>query len=66
MPQEEHSLEGYYACPVYVNGPRATVYRPLVSTFTLRSGVEPGGVDDGGAKWVLASVALLLQDELAA
>jgi dynein heavy chain len=74
VPQEQHCLDGYYACPVYVNCQRANVYCPLVSTFTLRfGGGEPGGGgdgggggDDGGAKWVLASVALLLQDELAA
>ena len=49
---------GTYACPVYVNMQRANVYSPAVSTFTLRCAEDP-------AKWVLASVALLLQDDLA-
>jgi dynein heavy chain len=48
---------GTYACPVYVNMQRANVYSPAVSTFTLRCAEDP-------AKWVLASVALLLQDDL--
>jgi dynein heavy chain len=47
-----------YLCPVYANGQRANVYSPLVATFTLRSADAP-------AKWVLASTALLLQDETA-
>ena len=47
-----------YLCPVYANGQRANVYSPLVSTFTLRTRDPP-------SKWVLASTALLLQDELA-
>ncbi|KAI8464229.1 MAG: flagellar alpha dynein [Monoraphidium minutum] len=53
-----HDLAGYYQCPVYTNMQRANVYSPCVSTFTLRSA-------EGAAKWVLASVALLLQDDLA-
>jgi dynein heavy chain len=54
---DEYSLEGQYACPVYVNMQRANVYSPLVSVFTLRTA-------EASQKWVLASVALLLQDEL--
>jgi dynein heavy chain, axonemal len=54
---DEYSLEGQYACPVYVNMQRANVYSPLISVFTLRTAEAP-------QKWVLASVALLLQDEL--
>ena len=37
---------------------RANVYSPCVSTFTLRTG-------EAAHKWVLGSVALLLQDDLA-
>lgn len=55
---EEYNLEGYYSCPVYTNMQRANVYSPIVSTFTLRTN-EPTH------KWILASVAILLQDELA-
>lgn len=55
---DAHDLSGYYQCPVYTNMQRANVYSPVVSTFTLRSGEAPH-------KWVLASVALLLQDDLA-
>lgn len=51
-------LSGCYQCPVYTNMQRANVYSPAVSTFTLRTS-EPAH------KWVLASVALLLQDDLA-
>ncbi|KAI3429649.1 hypothetical protein D9Q98_005734 [Chlorella vulgaris] len=47
-----------YLCPLYTNGQRANVYSPLVSTFTLKT-LEPA------SKWVLASTALLLQDDLA-
>ena len=50
------SLEGRYECPVYVNMQRANVYSPGVATFTLRTADPPH-------KWVLASAALLLQDE---
>ncbi len=50
--------EGYYRCPVYANMQRANVYSALVSIFMLRTTDPPH-------KWVLASVALLLQDDLA-
>jgi hypothetical protein len=53
---DEYSLEGQYACPVYVKMQRANVYSPLVSVFTLQK--------EAPQKWVVASVALLLQDEL--
>lgn len=56
---QDYSLQGYYECPVYTNMQRANVYSPAVSTFTLRTS-EPGH------KWVLASVAILLQDDLTA
>jgi dynein heavy chain len=56
---QEYSLDGCYGCPVYTNAQRANVYAPAVSTFTLRT-AEPA------AKWVLASVAVLLQDDLTA
>ena len=56
--REEFSLDGYYACPVYTNMQRANVYSPIVSTFTLKTNDPPH-------KWTLASVAILLQDELA-
>lgn len=55
---DQFSLAGYYSCPVYTNMQRANVYSPIVSTFTLRT-------EDHPHKWVLASVAVLLQDELA-
>lgn len=55
---DKYSLDGYYHCPVYVNMQRANVYCPIVSMFTLKT-IEPP------SKWVLASVAILLQDELA-
>ena len=55
---DQYSLEGYYHCPVYVNMQRANVYSPLASMFTLKTAHPP-------AKWTLASVAILLQDELA-
>ncbi len=55
---EQYSADGYYQCPVYTNMQRANVYSPIVSMFTLRT-AEPAH------KWVLASVALLLQDDLA-
>lgn len=55
---DEYNLAGYYSCPVYTNMQRANVYSPIVSTFTLKTNEEPH-------KWVLASVAILLQDELA-
>ncbi len=49
---------GYYQCPVYTNMQRANVYSPIVSMFTLRT-------SDPEYKWTLASVAVLLQDDLA-
>ena len=52
---------GYYMCPVYMNMQRANVYSAQVSTFTLK---HPE--DQPSVKWTLASVALLMQDELAA
>ena len=55
---ENYTLDGYYNCPVYTNMQRANVYSPGVSNFTLKT-KEPEH------KWTLASVALLLQDELA-
>jgi dynein heavy chain, axonemal len=55
---DKYSLKGYYHCPVYVNMQRANVYCPIVSMFTLKT-------NDAPSKWVLASVAILLQDELA-
>ena len=55
---DDYCLDGYYSCPVYVNMQRANVYSPIVSTFTLKSA-------HAVSKWVLASVAILLQDELA-
>ncbi len=55
---EQYSLDGHYECPVYTNMQRANVYAPVVSTFTLHTAEPPH-------KWVLASVALLLQDDLA-
>jgi hypothetical protein len=54
---DKHDLTGMYECPVYANMQRANVYSPGVSTFTLRT-AQPAH------KWVLAGVALLLQDEL--
>ena len=55
---DNYSQEGYYHCPVYVNMQRANVYSPIASMFTLKTQHPP-------SKWVLASVAILLQDELA-
>jgi dynein heavy chain len=55
---DQYTAEGYYQCPVYTNMQRANVYSPIASMFTLRT-AEPAH------KWVLASVALLLQDDLA-
>ncbi len=56
---DQYNLSGYYQCPVYTNMQRANVYSAIVSKFTLRTNEPP-------SKWVLASVALLLQDELSA
>jgi len=58
---EEYDAKGFYLCPVYMNMQRANVYSAQVSTFTLRHPPKESSV-----KWTLASVALLLQDELAA
>lgn len=55
---EQYTQNGYYHCPVYTNMQRANVYSAIVSMFTLRSNEPPH-------KWVLASAALLLQDDLA-
>lgn len=56
---EQYSLDGHYECPVYTNMQRANVYSPGVSNFTLRTA-------DPSHKWTLASVAILLQGDLAA
>jgi dynein heavy chain len=56
---EDFVTEGYYQCPVYTNMQRANVYSPSVSVFTLRT-------NETDKKWTLASVALLLQDDLVA
>ena len=58
MTADTLDLSGCYQCPVYTNMQRANVYSPCVSTFTLRTG-------EAAHKWVLGSVALLLQDDLA-
>lgn len=55
---DQYNLDGYYECPVYTNMQRANNYAPLVSVFTLRTNEAP-------SKWVLASVCLLMQDDLA-
>ena len=52
------TTEGIYNCPVYMNMQRANVYSAQVSVFTLKT-------KDPNTKWTLASVAMLLQDELA-
>jgi dynein heavy chain len=53
-----YDVTGYYMCPVYMNMQRANVYSAMVGVFTLKT-------EDDPIKWTLASVALLLQDELA-
>ena len=58
---DKYDVTGYYKCPVYMNMQRANVYSAQVSTFTLK---HPP--DQPSVKWTLASVALLMQDELAA
>lgn len=58
MTVEQYNLTGYYNCPVYTNMQRANVYSPLVSMFTLKT-------EESAHKWVLGSVAVLLQDDLA-
>ncbi len=55
---DEFVTQGYYQAPVYQNMQRANVYSPIVSMFTLRTA-------DPEYKWTLASVAVLLQDDLA-
>jgi len=55
---DKYDTAGSYICPVYVNMQRANVYSAQVSSFTLKTDVPV-------QKWVTASVALLLQDELA-
>lgn len=55
---DQYNTAGYYTCPVYTNMQRANVYSALVSMFALRT-------QDPAHKWVLASVAVLLQDDLA-
>jgi len=55
---DDYDLTGFYSCPVYTNSQRANNYSPLAGVFTLRTNAPP-------SKWVLASVALLMQDELA-
>jgi len=56
---DKYNTAGYYLCPVYQNMQRANVYSAMVSVFTLKTA-------ERDSKWTLASVALLLQDELAA
>jgi dynein heavy chain len=58
---DKYDIRGYYLCPVYMNMQRANVYSAQVSTFTIKHPPKEPPV-----KWTLASVALLLQDELAA
>jgi len=58
---DKYDIRGYYLCPVYMNMQRANVYSAQVSVFTIKHPPKEPPV-----KWVLASVALLLQDELAA
>jgi len=54
---DKYNVKAYYITPCYTNMQRANVYSPCVSTvFTLRT-------KDSAHKWVLASVALLLQNE---
>merc|ERR1719231_1677109 len=55
---DQYNIQGYYLCPVYMNMQRANVYSAQVSTFTMKT-------KDSPVKWTLASVALLMQDELA-
>ena len=55
---DKYDLSGYLQTPVYMNMQRANVYSPQVGFFTLKTKDKP-------RKWILASVALLLQDELA-
>jgi len=55
---DKYDVEGYYMCPVYMNMQRANVYSAMVGVFTLKTDAPP-------IKWTLASVAMLMQDELA-
>lgn len=55
---DDYVTQGYYQCPVYTNMQRANVYSPSVAVFTLRTA-------EADYKWTLASVAVLLQDDLA-
>ena len=55
---DKYTSEGYYQCPVYTNMQRANNYSPLAGVFTLKT-------NDPASKWVLASVSLLMQDDLA-
>ena len=55
---DKYNVKGFYNCPVYMNMQRANVYSAQVSVFTLKT-------KDPNTKWTLASVALLLQDDLA-
>jgi len=59
---DKYDNRGYYLCPVYANMQRANVYSAQVSTFTLKLHKDDATNPN---KWTLASVALLLQDELA-
>ena len=59
--RDRYDTKGYYMCPVYMNMQRANVYSAQVSTFTMKHPEKEPPV-----KWTLASVALLMQDELAA
>jgi len=54
---DNYSIAGYYPCPVYMNMQRANVYSAMVGVFTLKT-------DKPITKWVLASAAMLMQDEL--
>uniref|UniRef100_A0A7S0WPT2 Dynein heavy chain n=2 Tax=Pyramimonas obovata TaxID=1411642 RepID=A0A7S0WPT2_9CHLO len=55
---DDYNNKGYYMCPVYMNMQRANVYSAMISVFTLKT-------DENPDKWTLASVAILMQDELA-
>jgi len=59
---DKYDNKGYYMCPVYANMQRANVYSAQVSTFSLKLHNDDSNNPD---RWTLASVALLLQDELA-
>jgi len=59
---DKYDSRGYYLCPVYANMQRANVYSAQVSSFTLKLHKDDATNPN---RWTLASVALLLQDELA-